>query len=839
MPKTIAGAMQIAYDLEPIVIQGWIDHLTYENGVFSFYSGVEFNEPVTFDDAVTVNDTLIADAIIANDYLTVGNRITGEIGTNSAAIGGNNIASGIYSLAQGIASHAVGSCSSAQGYSVTAVADYAHAEGYGSHARGVASHAEGTSNIASGKYSHAEGNTTKAIGESSHAEGQEAQAKGFCSHAEGNGSVANGASSHAEGAATSSVGDGSHAEGHLSKSSGYYSHAEGYNSKATGTSTHAEGDSTKATGTSSHAEGCFSTASGLTSHAEGFYTEASGPYAHAEGLYTIAAGAFQHVFGRYNVSDNYNIEIVGNGDSTTRRNIRTLSQQGDETLAGHSMATEFMARQSPLSGMTSNITTYSVEYINLNGSDNLTFPVGKSGTFALTSDVATAKTEAINEAVSQANANADAKDAVIKQQAISEAVSTSDSHLNDALYDLHHNDQTLGGNVTIGGNLTVGGTMTSVDTQTISTHERYIQMMKGNTVAVSGYTGLVWPKYDAVDDFFLGLQGDVNVLGKVTATFNEDGDVIAVTPISLIPLTGRADEQALTNGNLVKWDATAKKIIDAGLNVDQEIQAEAGRVQAENGRVQAETQRTEVFDARNAAMPFPISYADYLHLKDDAYWYNVYIENGEIKWSVDSSEMVGAIFSAQYSTRAVYPLTNDPEFSEKMATCDEAAEYIGNQVFVTDEQYAELEQEGLIDPDKNYYIYSDDLYDLLIQAGEQEPIRQENEEIRQANLEADIISEGYPITEAEYNTLMNGGRFGVHFNNGEKVVTVYASQALAEQANETYIFPIQDNIQYPAEGISGDSPYLNIPAPPQADGNYVLKCSVVSGAITYTWEAQQ
>jgi len=81
--------------------------------------------------------------------------------------------------------------------------------------------------------------------------------------------------------------------------------------------------------------------------------------------------------------------------------------------------------------------------------------------------------------------------------------------------------------------------------------------------------------------------------------------------------------------------------------------------------------------------------------------------------------------------------------------------------------------------------------------------------------------------------------FGVHFNaQGERVCTVYASEELAEAAEETFIFGLQDNVQYPAKDVGGDSPYLNIPAPPASDGNYVLKCSISNGVISYSWEAE-
>lgn len=103
--------------------------------------------------------------------------------------------------------------------------------------------------------------------------------------------------------------------------------------EASGQYSYAEGDSTKAQAYAAHAEGVESIAAGLGSHSEGDHT--------------IAWHKSTHVFGEYNVEDkvteeevvlqeqrgNY-VEIVGNGDSTTRSNARTLDWSGNETLAG-------------------------------------------------------------------------------------------------------------------------------------------------------------------------------------------------------------------------------------------------------------------------------------------------------------------------------------------------------------------------------------------------------------------------------------------------------------------------------------------------------------------------
>ena len=137
------------------------------------------------------------------------------------------------------------------------------------------------------------------------------------------------------------AGVSSTAEGYNTTASRAYSHAEGRETEASHIAAHAEGTSSVASGINSHAEGNQTEASGTNSHAEGQGTVASGANSHAEGLSTIANQFAQHVFGQYNVEDNpkyeneYNVEVVGWGSTDSdRKNIRTLDQSGNMTIAG-------------------------------------------------------------------------------------------------------------------------------------------------------------------------------------------------------------------------------------------------------------------------------------------------------------------------------------------------------------------------------------------------------------------------------------------------------------------------------------------------------------------------
>ena len=216
---------------------------------------------------------------------------------------------------------ATGTHSHAEGNNSAASGGYAHAEG-GSTASGLYSHAEGSGSTASGGYSHAEGRST-ASGLYSHAGGYMTIAAGAQSHAEGNFSVASGSNSHAEGRFAVAKGNYSHAEGGGSNSSPNITKDDDGNiTDVTG--------SHMASGDYSHIEGHNCIASGSSSHAEGTGTKAIGSSSHAGGSYTIASGEAQTVIGKYNVEDTENkyAFIIGNGDSSTRSNVLSVSWDG-------------------------------------------------------------------------------------------------------------------------------------------------------------------------------------------------------------------------------------------------------------------------------------------------------------------------------------------------------------------------------------------------------------------------------------------------------------------------------------------------------------------------------
>lgn len=128
----------------------------------------------------------------------------------------------------------------------------------------------------------------------------------------------------------------SHAEGYGTKANSLYGHAEGRQTTTGGRSAHAEGEGVSVSGDYSHGEGQNNTieSGALYSHAEGYGNSVTGSGAHVEGLNNIGQGQAQHVFGRFNAPNSTDVEIVGGGTSASdRKNIRTLSSIGKETLA--------------------------------------------------------------------------------------------------------------------------------------------------------------------------------------------------------------------------------------------------------------------------------------------------------------------------------------------------------------------------------------------------------------------------------------------------------------------------------------------------------------------------
>lgn len=129
---------------------------------------------------------------------------------------------------------------------------------------------------------------------------------------------------------------------------------------------------------------------------------------------------------------------------------------------------------------------------------------------------------------------------------------------------------TIGGNVVITGDLTVNGTQHINNTENLNVENAMIYSnANGATLATNGGIGIKKNATDVYgivydptsDSVKLGIgKSDAN--GRFTFNANE-GQPVAI----------RDDSAKLVNDNLVKWDGTNHKLVDAGKNVDDFVKA--------------------------------------------------------------------------------------------------------------------------------------------------------------------------------------------------------------------------------------------------------------------------
>ena len=132
---------------------------------------------------------------------------------------------------------------------------------------------------------------------------------------------------------------------------------------------------------------------------------------------------------------------------------------------------------------------------------------------------------------------------------------------------------TVTGNMVVGGNFTVQGKTTTVDSETLRVADKLIEVGKGNTAPLTSPAGLITPKYDGTNNG--GIVYDhtgTAYVGDITLDSNGNVDV---NNSDLQPIATR--NATITNGNLVKWDSTNHKLVDAGQSVDS-----LGNVEVDN-----------------------------------------------------------------------------------------------------------------------------------------------------------------------------------------------------------------------------------------------------------------
>lgn len=124
-------------------------------------------------------------------------------------------------------------------------------------------------------------------------------------------------------------------------------------------------------------------------------------------------------------------------------------------------------------------------------------------------------------------------------------------------------NQSVTGNLTVGGNLVVNGSNTTVNSNTLAVKDKLIEVASGNTVALTTPAGLVAPKYDGTNSG--AMVFDASGTAYVGDVVLDSSGNIVVASSSLQPLATRSAESALTNGHLMQWDSTNKKLVDSGL----------------------------------------------------------------------------------------------------------------------------------------------------------------------------------------------------------------------------------------------------------------------------------
>lgn len=155
--------------------------------------------------------------------------------------------------------------------------------------------------------------------------------------------------------------------------------------------------------------------------------------------------------------------------------------------------------------------------------------------------------------------------------------------------------------VQINGNLTAKGTTTTVDVKNLDVEQQLITVAKGNTAALTSPAGLKAEKYDGTKDGALVFDASgTAMVGDVVLDAN--GNIDAAQS-DLQDLATRAKPSELTDGHLLKWDATNKKIVDGGAissgGVKTDVENTFTKTQTFNGTESQAGIKTNAIDNEN------------------------------------------------------------------------------------------------------------------------------------------------------------------------------------------------------------------------------------------------
>ena len=341
----------------------------------------------------------------------------------------------------------------------------------------------------------------------------------------GEAASAGGFNSYSSGFAAEVDGVSNVADGHISKSSGRSNRSWSYLSKTDGKNSVVKPDQTNenATGEGSWANGDNIQIIGAKYAYSGgsnniVFAGADNSFSYGEGLQVKHKN--QVVLGQYNDSNNNDLFVFGVGTgNSNRKNALRISKEGKFYYGDFEV---------------SNLKTTNDAVASL---DNKLSPKITGNTTEITN---------LWKTLRDTNTNL--------------------NNLNEHKYD--KTGGTIGGDVIITGDLTVNGTQHINNTENLNVENAMIYSnAAGATLATNGGIGIKKNATDVYGIVYDPISDSVKLgLGKSDAngvfTFNaNEGQPVVI----------RDDSAKLVNNNLVKWDGTNHKLIDAGKNVDNLI----------------------------------------------------------------------------------------------------------------------------------------------------------------------------------------------------------------------------------------------------------------------------
>ena len=145
----------------------------------------------------------------------------------------------------------------------------------------------------------------------------------------------------------------------------------------------------------------------------------------------------------------------------------------------------------------------------------------------------------------------------------SEKVSAYDAYAEAINEKLDKSGGTITGSLIVSKDLIVSGTTSTVDTQNLKVTDKLIYVAKDNIAPLTSPAGLITPKYDGINNGGIVYDNTGTAyVGDITLDSNGNVDV---NNSDLQPIATR--DTTITDDNIVRWDDTAKKLIDSGKSV--------------------------------------------------------------------------------------------------------------------------------------------------------------------------------------------------------------------------------------------------------------------------------